>query len=297
MTIIQLKYFCAACEFENITRAAEQLHISQPAISGAIKALENEFKLTLVSRNGRGFKLTQPGITFRRIALEYLNQADNTELMLHSLVNNSGLLKIGTSPLLAMVVLHDIFSKFNKMHRDIAVSLVEKEAIDLSVDLQKSMLDLIIVPDSIAADHGFSYIPFAQTGTTFCVPSSHELAGRRSISIDMICDFPIITRSDMFSSSVYLLKLYRSIGREPNVVLRTNQISLMLDFVRDGIAYTYLLRGIADKFPGISSLHMEGVPDIKICLAWQKDRYISEEMTAMISFVRKITQNTIKICY
>ena len=64
MKLHQLQYFCAACRSGNITRAAAELHVSQPSISMAIRELENEFGVLLLQRNNKGFEITREGTYF-----------------------------------------------------------------------------------------------------------------------------------------------------------------------------------------------------------------------------------------
>lgn len=59
MKLHQLQYFCAACRYGNITKAADELHVSQPSISMAIRDLEREFGLSLIQRTNRGFSVTK----------------------------------------------------------------------------------------------------------------------------------------------------------------------------------------------------------------------------------------------
>ena len=66
MTITQLRYFQKACKLDNITRAAEALHVSQPSVSAAIRELEEEFGFALLERRGRSFPSRPTGRCFWR---------------------------------------------------------------------------------------------------------------------------------------------------------------------------------------------------------------------------------------
>ena len=82
MKLLQLQYFCTACKYNNITRASEELHISQPSISNAIKELEAEFGVILFKRLKKGFTLTREGETLLRHAQELLQHAERiTKIM------------------------------------------------------------------------------------------------------------------------------------------------------------------------------------------------------------------------
>ena len=70
MTFLQLKYFCTACELASITKAAEKRCVTQPAVSTAIRELEQEFQIRLLNRRSKGMALTDEGMTFYREASE-----------------------------------------------------------------------------------------------------------------------------------------------------------------------------------------------------------------------------------
>ena len=61
MKLLQLKYFLTICEYSNISRAADKLHVSQPSLTAAMKSLEQEFGITLFHRQSRGLILTEEG--------------------------------------------------------------------------------------------------------------------------------------------------------------------------------------------------------------------------------------------
>ncbi len=80
MELYQLRTFVAVAEERHLTRAAERLHISQPAVSAHIKALEDELAVPLFSRTPRGMSLTAPGEALRTRALHVLAAADDLRL-------------------------------------------------------------------------------------------------------------------------------------------------------------------------------------------------------------------------
>lgn len=76
MTLEQLQYFCAAAQLGSFSKAAENVHISQPSLSVAMRKLEMEFGLTLFQSNRKGAVLTEAGRVFFQDAQNILQQAD-----------------------------------------------------------------------------------------------------------------------------------------------------------------------------------------------------------------------------
>ena len=79
MKLTQLEYFCVAARYHNITKAAKELFVTQPSISNAIRALEEEFGVNLFFRNNNKLTLTPEGELFYKSAEELLAHADSVE--------------------------------------------------------------------------------------------------------------------------------------------------------------------------------------------------------------------------
>lgn len=91
-----LKYFLAVASEENITKAAEMLHITQPTLSRQLSKLEEDLGAKLMVRDKNGVTLTDEGILFRRRAEEITELADKAEQELGNSVENiKGTLSIG----------------------------------------------------------------------------------------------------------------------------------------------------------------------------------------------------------
>lgn len=85
MKLTQLEYFCVAARYHNITKAAKELFVTQPSISNAIKALEEEFGVNLFFRNNNKLTLTPEGELFYKSSEELLAHADSVESEFHEI--------------------------------------------------------------------------------------------------------------------------------------------------------------------------------------------------------------------
>ena len=104
MELRTLRYFLAAAQEENITRAADILHVTQPTLSRQIMDLEKEFGATLMLRGKHGLTLTDDGLLFRQRAEEIVELADRLERAFSQRnADISGLIAIGASEAVAMM--------------------------------------------------------------------------------------------------------------------------------------------------------------------------------------------------
>ena len=108
MKLTQLEYFCVAARYHNITRASKELFVTQPSVSNAIKALEEEFGVNLFYRNNNKLTLTPEGEKFYQNAEELLAHADAVRSELHELRKQITPVRIGIPPMLGTIYLPDM---------------------------------------------------------------------------------------------------------------------------------------------------------------------------------------------
>ena len=130
----------------NITKAAEELNISQPAISKSIKNLEEQLGGSLFVRTKRGVILTEEGKEFYNYikhAIEYISNAENKFTQLINL--ESGCIKIGISTTLTKEFLLPYLEEFHKLYPKIDIQIVTNLTSDLFPKLRNGLIDIIIL--------------------------------------------------------------------------------------------------------------------------------------------------------
>ena len=95
MTLLQLKYFCTACDLCSVTKAAEKLFVTQPTITSAIRELEKEYHLQLLDRRGKGMNLTEKGRLFYQNAAVMLHCADDFDRRMHEMAELRRYVRLG----------------------------------------------------------------------------------------------------------------------------------------------------------------------------------------------------------
>ena len=95
MTPLQMKYFDAVCRFQNISKAAAYLHISQPTITVAIQSLESELGIKLFYRNGKHLLLTQEGSVIWDKVASILSHIEQLEKEIRDVAHNKNHIRLG----------------------------------------------------------------------------------------------------------------------------------------------------------------------------------------------------------
>ena len=126
MEFRQLEYFCTISELENFTRTAEVLHVSQPSVTKAIKALEAELGLTLIDRSQKHVTLTAEGRAFLIHAQRIMQDAEAAKQdMLRFRTDTRGTVHFGVPPMVEAYLFPDFFTKFHQTFPDINLDVQE----------------------------------------------------------------------------------------------------------------------------------------------------------------------------
>ena len=190
MELRTLQYFLAVTKEENITRAAESLHISQPYLSKQLMELENEFGKQLLIRGKRKITLTEDGIILRKRAEEILSLVEKTEYDLSS--NNpqiSGEVTIGGNP--TMTILNTA-SRLRSQYPDVHFQFYSSDAIDVSERLEHGSIDFAIFLEPIDISE-YNYISLPESSRWgLLMPSDCKLAENNYIGKKDLLKTPLI---------------------------------------------------------------------------------------------------------
>ncbi|MGH8779664.1 LysR substrate-binding domain-containing protein [Paraburkholderia sp.] len=146
MDLRQLRYFLAIVESRSITRAADILCIAQPALSLAVKNLEEELGTQLLIRSVQGVKATPAGELLYRHAMGIVRQADNTKALLSQQGQQpGGKVAVGMPYSTAHLIAIDIVDRLRTDYPGISLDLVESSSADLQMLVLHGRVDLAIV--------------------------------------------------------------------------------------------------------------------------------------------------------
>src|SRR6478735_560245 len=146
MQFQQLMYFVAVAETRHFTRAAEEVHVSQPSLSQQIKALESELGAELFSRARGNIALTDAGEALRPLPRRILADADTGRHEGQELAQlRRGRVRLGATPSLCTGLLPDVLRAFHDRHPGIRLLLEEGGSLDLVRGLARGALDLALV--------------------------------------------------------------------------------------------------------------------------------------------------------
>jgi LysR family transcriptional regulator, transcriptional activator of the cysJI operon len=194
MENFRITVFRAVAERASFRKASEYLHLSQPAVSQQVHALEEELGVRLFDRGGNRVQLTDAG----RILLEYAHKsarlAQETRAALAEVSGKSqGELRLGASTTVAQYVLPRMLGLFQELHPNIKLSVVSGNTEDIVARLVKESVDIGMIEGPALKKH-LHIEPFLEDSMVLIAPASDEWAGSPTISLKDLASLPMLMR-------------------------------------------------------------------------------------------------------
>lgn len=291
-TLRQLSYFVAAGETLSVTRAAEQINISQPSISAAISHLETELDVQLFIRHhAQGLSLTPAGSRLLRAAKESLRAA--AELYdVASETNDriAGSLNVGTFLTLAPLIAPELWAGFSARHESVHMTMTEGSEAQLIDSLRLARIDLALTYD-LNMPPDIAFVELARLKSYAIVAADHRFAARRSVRLAELLDEPYILM-DLPLTRDYFLNLFRQIGGSPRIIMEASSSASLRSYVAAGIGYGLMtarpLNRMAENGLPLVYLPLEDIPDsISFGIAHLAEIRRSRVVDAFIEYCRQ----------
>jgi len=285
MDLRQLEYFQMVCRLNNMTRAAERLHVAQPAISVAIQKLESEMGVQLFERSQKQFTLTAEGRIFLERTEDLLHRSQDMLLEMSEYRQlKKGAVKLGVPPMIGCYLFPRIFAGFKQLYPTLDLTVVEEGSLAVRSLLEKDELDLGIVITSHATSM-LTIQPITTGEILLCLAPSHPFAQQSTVDFAQLKNEAfILLKEDTYHRQLILQECQKH-GFQPNIVLSSSQIETIRGLVAKGVGLSFLLDTIARRDNQMHCLSLSEPLTIEIGLAWKKDHYLSKASQAFIDFM------------
>ena len=245
MEIRVLRYFLEIAREENMTRAAESLHISQPSLSKEIKALEEELGKKLFTRTRSGLKLTEAGMLLRRRTEDILDMVDKTAAEFGSLDEmNGGDIYIGCAESRQIKYLARVIKQFKEKYPLLRYHLSSGNTEQVAEKLDRGILDFaFIVEPPDLSKYNYIEIPGADVWGVIMRRDS-PLAEKSAVRPDDLFGLPLIC-----SAQAMRVDIPRWCGEIADELNFTGTVNLCYNgsvFVREGSGYMLTFDGLID---------------------------------------------------
>jgi DNA-binding transcriptional LysR family regulator len=274
MELRHLRYFVAVAEELHFGRAAQRLHIVQPALSKQISALERELGVCLFSRTKRSVAFTPAGTAFYTEAREILNRVDQaTAVTKLTAAGAVGTLDIGFASPVIWSFLQPILRRQRKAYPGVRLHLHELQSSPQIRMLREGKLHAGFVVRPAGADEVLEFRPVWHEGIVVALPDNHRLAGEEEIDLAQLADerFILVSRTTAPGFFDNCLDLCRSFGFTPAVVEEGNTPAALYGLVAAGLGVS-LGPTSASKIPwhGVTFKHATNEPVVEFTVAFRR---------------------------
>ena len=290
MDLRQLRVFVEVAQQRSFTRAAEQLHIAQPAVSISIRKLEEELELTLLNRQDKRVTLTAEGETLLAHAKRILENCSAAEAEMAELRGlGCGEVRVGIPPMMSSYYFPHIIREFRDRYPNLKLSVNGEGAASIQRMISNGEIDMGVIAGHKVPE-GLEYQHFLREEIVACVPGDHPLAERDTITFPDYLKEPLI----VFKQGYYMRELMDELVEEgnlkPKVVFETNLFSLVRSLVKEQLGISTFLRMVISGDSELAAISFDPPLYLDLVIAWKTNRYLSRANRAFIDFLLESTR-------
>lgn len=281
MEIQQLQYFKTLAKLEHMTRAAEVLMISQPALSKSISNIEKDLGVPLFNREGRSIYLNRFGEQFLKSVNIILNEYEKVKNEFEDITRpGHGVVSFGFIHTLGMEVVPELMAASQKKYPNMQVTLTQSTSSSLLRRLEAGEIDLCLSQKIESKTIEIETLELWQEELFVIVPSTHPLAEKDSIHLEEIKDEKFISIKSGNSLRQVVDSFFEQIGIVQNSSFAGEEMHTIAGFVGSGLGVSLI--------PNIKGLDNYNVKKLRVAypeckrsvgVSWAKNRYLSPSAT------------------
>lgn len=265
------KVFYVVAKNKHMTKASEELHISQPAISQSIKKLEEQLGGTLFLRSNKGMELTEEGKMFYEYvkgALELINNAENEFTSFKNL--SKGEIKIGCSTTLTKLILLDCIKEFHLKYPNININITNDLTKNLINDLKLGKLDFVIFNEGNIKEINLDLKIIKELKQGFIY--NPKFYNDDMVNFEDLNKYPLILQKEQSNSRKFLdyIALQNNVKLIPKMEVVSQE--LITEFTNIGLGIGFVIIDLAKRnYNNLQEVKInKKIPNIKVYLATNK---------------------------
>ena len=287
MEIRTLRYFLAVAREENMTRAAEALHVTQPTLSKALKSLEDELGKKLFTRHSFSIKLTDEGILLRNRAEDLVSMADRIEREFVSLDDiTGGDLYFGLAESFQIRYLAHAIHSFKQIYPGLRYHITSGDSEQVLEKLDKGLLDFVVLVETPDAGK-YEFLVFPEDDVWGLVmPEDDLLAKKKDIRVDDLTGLPLFCSEQSWEKDIP-----RWAGAKMAALHLEGSFRLAYNasiFAKEHLGYLLTFDRLIDTSPGSGLAFRPLTPHLetKLYLVWKKYQTFSPIAERFLTQIR-----------
>lgn len=283
MELRVLNYFLTIAREENFTRAARQLHVTQPTLSRQIADLEQELGVKLFVRSNHNIILTEDGMILKRRAQEILSLADKTKRdFLQKDEALSGTISIGSGEFRSTEYLAKIIAGFRRKYPNVTYEIYSGNANNIRDYIERGHLDIGLMSEPIdMRKYNFVNMPIKEQWGLFA-PVDSPLSEKESISPEDLKGMSIVTATGDFNQS-RIGKWLGDYREQVEIAATANLPYNEAVLVKENIG-VMLSINLNCTYENLRFIPLRPALEVSTALAWKKEQIFSATTSAFIDF-------------
>lgn len=271
MELRTMRYFLAVAREENMSRAAELLHVTQPTLSKQLKSLEDELGKKLFTRHSFNIELTEEGVLLRKRAEDLVSMADKITAEFLSLDDVlGGEIYFGLAESYQIRHLAAEIRSFKNSYPDLRYHITSGDTEQVTEKLDKGVIDFAVLAEEPSTDK-YRYLLFPKSDLWGVVmPEDCPLAKKQSISADDLAGLPLFCSEQCWKHDIP-----RWCGNKIDGLHLKGSFQLSYNgslFVKEGLGYLLTFEHLIDTSPdsGLAFRPLTPRLETKLYFIWKK---------------------------
>ena len=240
MNLKQLEAFYLVVKRKSVTRAAEDLNVTQPAVTIQVKSLEKSLNLKLIQHLGKRVQLTEAGELLYQYADKIFDLAGEAKEKMKDFKKlMRGTLKIGTTKNYARYIMPSLLSEFQRRFPRIKVILDEGNSEDMAGSILEMKNELALI-SQLNLDRRIKSLFFSTVEFVLVASPEHRFSRRESISLRELNGEPVILREKGSGSRAAILRKFQEYGIWPSVIIEASSLDFIVGYVKQNKAVSFM---------------------------------------------------------
>ncbi|HET8539015.1 MAG TPA: LysR substrate-binding domain-containing protein [Anaeromyxobacter sp.] len=290
MDVHALRTFVEVARQQGFTRASETLHVTQPAISKMVKALEDELGTPLLHRERRRVKLTEAGRVVLERAQGILDAVRSIEEeVVEVAALRRGRLRLGMPPIVGVTFFPPLLAEFHQAYPGVLLELREEGSHHIEALVLERELDVgaVVLPTD---EKAFGTLPFVRDDLRAVLHPDHPLARRPHVALRDLGPTPFVLYRPEFALHGHILEACRRAGFKPTVVSESSHWDFIVAMVAANIGVALLPSTICRQLDPAQvrsvPLSGESIP-WNVALIWRQDRQLPPATRAWLELAER----------
>lgn len=291
LSLRQIRYFIAAADAGQVSKAAKNLNVSQSVVTTAIKQLEEMVGATLFDRHQSGISLNYEGNRFLDHARHIIQSVDEAiRIPKRAKEDVSGDINLAVTYTVAGYFIPKILARFTRLFPNITVNMTETDRTNIEEGLVTGGFDVSVMLTSNIINHeDISHAPLLRSRRRLWVNTNHEFLKKQTVTLQEISEEPYIMLT-VDEASNTAQRYWNKTPYNPNTIFRTSSVEAVRSMVANGMGISILSDmvyrpwSLEGRQVGVMDVS-DSVPTMDVGLAWADRQDQSDAVKSFIEFM------------